>query len=85
MPLMVELPDEIAMELGENQAERSQRAKEAIALELYREGKISLRTMGRMAGVGEDYWAADAFRASHGMAVSGPEEPEGGGIEHFLP
>jgi hypothetical protein len=26
--------------------------------------------MGRLAGVGEDYWAADAFRARHGLPVS---------------
>ncbi len=71
MPLVIELPDDVAAELGENPAERSQRAKEVIALELYREGKISLRTMGRIVGLGDDVWAADAFRARHALAVSG--------------
>ena len=85
MPLVIELPDEMAAELGENLAERSQRAKEAIALELYREGRISLRAMGRLAGVGDDYWAADNFRASHGMAVSGPEAGDGDDLHQFLP
>jgi predicted HTH domain antitoxin len=37
----------------------------AIALELYRQGKISLRVMGELAGVGSDYWAAENFRVQH--------------------
>ena len=44
--------------LGSSPQEREQRAREAIALELYRRGKISLRAMGELAGVGSDYWAA---------------------------
>lgn len=82
MSLVIELPDDLAAELGANPAERSQRAKEAIALELYREGKISLRTMGRLAGLGDDVWAADAFRANHALAVSGVEADD---IQRFLP
>jgi hypothetical protein len=27
--------------------------------------------MGRLAGVGDDYWSADSFRARHNMPVSG--------------
>ncbi len=71
MSLTIEIPDEIAAELGEDAAERTRHAKELIALELYREGRISLRMMGRLAGVGEDYWSADAFRARCQMPVSG--------------
>lgn len=80
--MVIEIPDDIAAELGENPAERSQKAKEAIALELYREGRISLRTMGRLVGFGDDVWAADAFRADHALAISGVEADD---IEHFLP
>jgi len=58
----ITIPDEVARVLGSGREEREQCARESIALELYREGRISLRTMGRLAGVGEDYWAADAFR-----------------------
>ncbi len=71
MPLTIEIPDELAVELGADATERLRQARELISLELYREGRISLRTMGRLAGVGGDHWRADAFRASHGMPVSG--------------
>lgn len=70
MTLTITLPDEVATALGGTAAERLQHAREAIALELYREGKITLRTMGRMAGVGEGYWAADAFRVSRGVPLA---------------
>lgn len=69
--MTIEIPDEIANELGSDAAERLKQARELIALELYREGRISLRTMGRLAGVGSDHWSADAFRVRNGMPVSG--------------
>ena len=68
--MTITLPDEGALVLGATQAERQQRAREAIALDLYREGRITLRVMGRLAGAGDDYWAADAFRALHGLPVN---------------
>ena len=70
MTLIITMPDEMAAVLGGTPAERERRACEAIALELYREGRISLRTMGRMAGVGDDYWAAEQFRIRHGVPLS---------------
>ncbi len=70
MSLTITLPDEVAVALGATQNERQQRAREAIALDLYREGRITLRVMGRLAGTGEDYWAADAFRVQHGLPVN---------------
>lgn len=77
MGITITIPEEVACILGSGQKEREQRACESIALELYREGRITLRTMGRLAGVGEDYWAADAFRVRHGLPVSmGSEESE---------
>ena len=65
MSLTISIPDEFAEVLGASAEERDQRAREALALELYREGKISLRRMGELAGVGGDYWAAENFRARH--------------------
>ncbi len=65
MSLTITIPDEFADVLGSSDGERDQRAREALALELYREGKISLRRMGELAGVGGDYWAAENFRALH--------------------
>jgi predicted HTH domain antitoxin len=55
MSLTISIPDDFADVLGSSDQEREQRAREALALELYREGKISLRRMGELAGVGSDY------------------------------
>jgi predicted HTH domain antitoxin len=65
MSLTISIPDDFADVLGSSDQEREQCAREALALELYREGKISLRRMGELAGVGSDYWAAENFRALH--------------------
>jgi predicted HTH domain antitoxin len=54
MSLTISIPDEFADVLGASTEERERRAREALALELYREGKISLRRMGELAGVGGD-------------------------------
>lgn len=64
MNLTISIPDEFAALLGSSIEERERRAREALAMELYREGKISLRRMGELAGIGSDYWAADRLRTS---------------------
>ena len=53
MSLSISIPDDVAAMLGSSPQEREQRAREAIALELYRQGKIPLRVMGELAGVGQ--------------------------------
>lgn len=70
MSLTISIPDDLAAVLGSSPQEREQRAREAIALELYREGKISLRRMGELAGVGGDYWAAETFRIQHNVPLN---------------
>ena len=65
MSLTISIPNDFADVLGSSREERERRAREALALELYREGKISLRRMGELAGVGSDYWAAENFRVLH--------------------
>jgi predicted HTH domain antitoxin len=70
MSLTINIPDDFADVLGATAEERERRAREALALELYREGKISLRRMGELAGVGGDYWAADRLRAQHGVPLN---------------
>jgi predicted HTH domain antitoxin len=65
MGLTISIPDDFADVLGSSHEERERRAREALALELYREGKISLRRMGELAGVGSDYWVAENFRILH--------------------
>jgi predicted HTH domain antitoxin len=56
--------------LGASPEERAQRAREALALDLYSEGKISLRRMGDLAGVSSDYWAAENFRILHKASLN---------------
>jgi predicted HTH domain antitoxin len=68
--LTISIPDEFADVLGSSDEERQRRAREALALELYREGKISLRRMGELAGVGGDFWSAEKLRASHGAPLN---------------
>ncbi len=70
MSLSISLPDDFAEVLGASAEERDRRAREALALELYREGRISLRHMGELAGVGGDYWAAESFRALHQVPIN---------------
>ena len=70
MSLTISIPDDIAAVLGSTPEERDRGAREALALELYREGRISLRRMGELAGVGGDYWAAENFRALHKASIN---------------
>lgn len=70
MSLTITIPDDFAAVLGATDEERERRAREALALELYREGKISLRRMGELAGVGGDFWAADRLRAQHKVPLN---------------
>lgn len=69
MSITITISDEVACVLGSGPEERERRARESIALELYREGRINLRAMGRLAGVGDYYWAADAFRTRFGVPL----------------
>ena len=66
----ISIPDEFANVLGSTAEERERRVREAVALELYREGKISLRRMGELAGVGGDHWAADRLRVQHQVPLN---------------
>jgi predicted HTH domain antitoxin len=68
--LTISIPDELAEVLGGSPEERERRAREAIALELYREGRISLRHLGELAGVGAGYWAAEQLRTEHGVPLN---------------
>lgn len=70
MSVTIIIPDDFADVLGATVEERAQRAREAIALELYREGKISLRRMGELAGLGGDHWAADRLRVRHRVPIN---------------
>lgn len=70
MSFTITIPDEFADVLGSTVEERERRTREALALELYREGKISLRRMGELGGVGGDYWAVENFRVLHKVPLN---------------
>jgi predicted HTH domain antitoxin len=65
MSLTISIPDEFADVLGASTEERDQRAREALALELYREGKISAAGGARLAGV--DVVSFQGVLTSHGI------------------
>lgn len=68
--MRITIPEEVAAVFGTTTEERERGAREALALELYREGKISLRRMGELAGLGSDYWAADRLRIERGVPLN---------------
>lgn len=70
MTLTLDIPDDLVQSLGDSQAECEQLAREAIAIQLYRLGKITLRSMGRLACVGDDYWSADSLRVKYGIPLT---------------
>jgi predicted HTH domain antitoxin len=72
MTISLDIPDDLVASLGSTPSEQGQLVREALAVHLYREGRISMRAMGRMAGIGEDYWSADAFRERHQLPVQLP-------------
>ena len=51
MSLSISIPDEFADVLGATAEERERRAREAVALELYREGKVSAVGGSHLAGM----------------------------------
>ena len=62
MQVTVELPDEIAQQLGSN-AEMPRRILEAVALQRYLAEEISLSRLGEVLGL--DRWEAEAFLDKH--------------------
>lgn len=65
MSLTISIPDEFAEVLGATAEERDRRAREALALELYREGKISAASGAHLAGV--DVVSFQGVLAGHGI------------------
>ena len=51
MSLTISIPDDFAAVLGATEEERERRAREAVALELYREGRISAAGGAHLMGV----------------------------------
>lgn len=78
MTISLDLPDDLVASLGDTPSEQGRLVREALAVHLYREGRITLRAMGRMAGVGDDYWSAENFREQHRLPadLSAPEDDQ---------
>lgn len=65
MSLTISIPDEFAEVLGASAEERDQRAREARALELYREGRVSAVGGSHLAGM--DLVSFQASLVEHGI------------------
>ena len=65
MSLTISIPDDFADVLGASPEERDQRAREALALELYREGRISAVAGAHLAGM--DVVSFQGVLAGHGI------------------
>ena len=59
MQVVLELPDQIALLLGENPSAVAHRVVEDIAIENCQTGKISFRQAGQLLGL--DYWETETF------------------------
>jgi predicted HTH domain antitoxin len=59
MQVTVEMPDEVARQLGETPDAVGRRVMEDAAVEAYRAGRLSQRRVGVMLGL--DYWQTEAF------------------------
>lgn len=68
MQVTVEMPDEVARQLGESPAAVGRRVLEDAAVEGYRAGRLSHRQVGAMLGF--DYWQTEAFLAERGVPLN---------------
>lgn len=65
MSLTITIPDDFAGVLGATDEERERRAREALALELYREGRISAVAGSHLTGM--DLISFQGLLAEHGI------------------
>jgi hypothetical protein len=64
MNLTLAIPDDVAMQLGVSGEDLSRRALEALALEEYRQGRLTEDELRRMLGFGTRY-QLDGFLKAH--------------------
>ena len=68
MQVTLELPEDLARLLGDDSAELSRAALEALALEGLRAGKLSVAQARRLLGLASRY-EMDGFLKSHGIML----------------
>jgi predicted HTH domain antitoxin len=68
MQVTVDLPDEVARQLGQTPAAVGRRMLEDAAIEGYRAGRLSHRQLGEMLSM--DYWQTEIFLSDHGVPVN---------------
>jgi hypothetical protein len=66
MDLTVQIPDELATRMGASCGDLSRRALEALALEEFKNGRITKPELRRLLGFGTRY-RLDGFLKSHGV------------------
>lgn len=66
MELTVQIPDELAGRMGSSASDISRRALEALALEEFKNGRLTKAELRRLIGFGTRY-RLDGFLKSHGV------------------
>lgn len=64
----MELPDEIARQLGETPDAVGRHVLENVVIEGYRSGRLSHRQVGQMLGM--DYWQTETFLKEKGVPLN---------------
>ena len=68
MQVTVELPDQVAHQLGETPAAVARQVVESAAAESYRGGRLSHRQVGQLLGL--DYWQTEDFLRERNVPLS---------------
>lgn len=70
MKLEIEIPDELQRALAAEWGDLPSAAREALAIESYRTGRLSLGMLAEMLGMGMGVLAADAWLAQRGVPLN---------------
>jgi predicted HTH domain antitoxin len=68
MQVIVELPDQVARQWGENPGAVERHVLEDAAIEGYRAGRLSHRQVGEMLAL--DYWQTELFLKERGVPLN---------------
>jgi predicted HTH domain antitoxin len=68
MHVTVELPDQVAHQLGDTPAAVARHVTESAAVEGYRTGRLSHRQVGQLLAL--DYWQTEDFLREHNVPLN---------------